>query len=249
MERGMANRWAIYIDIEGFSVLYDREDLVLRALGDLMEGIYLIGEKCYPESPNRLFAHQTGDGFVIVSEFGASSLEIPVSISIALLRQVAARGRFAKASIGEGEFADILGCYPKRIRDACTGAGAIRLGHGGGLMTLFPVMGTALIDAVGIAKRSPSGSLLAVAAINQSRLPTECILRTVDDQDIVSVDWVHSDVPLVTSLQQNAGLRRPPPDLIKKFFSLYTIQRRPPKRWVDGTAAYLNLAANALSSQ
>jgi hypothetical protein len=238
----MTQRWAIYIDIEGFSELYDREDLVLRALGDLMEGIYLIGEKCYPESPNRLFAHQSGDGFVIVSEFGASSLEDPVAVSIALLRHVAGRGRFAKASIGEGEFADIIGCYPKRIRDAYEGGGTIPLKSGGGLMTLFPVMGTALIDAVGIAKRSPSGSLLTLSARNQHRLPTECIKRKVDDQDIVSVDWVHSDLPLVTSLQQKAGLRNPPPSLIKHFFSLYARKQRPPKPWIDGTVAYLDLA-------
>lgn len=238
----MTQRWAIYVDIEGFSALYDREDLVLRALGDLMEGIYLIGEKCYPESPNRLFAYQTGDGFVIVSEFGASILEVPVAVSIALLRHVAGRGRFAKASIGEGEFADILGCYPKRIRTAYKDGDTIPLGSGGGLMTLFPVMGTALIDGVGIARRSPSGALLTLSAQNQHRLPTECIKRVVDEQDVVSVDWVHTDLPLVTSLQQKAGLRNPPPGLIKYFFSVYAKKQRPPKPWIDGTAAYLDLA-------
>ena len=49
-----------------------------------------IGERCYPESPDRRFAHQTGDGFVIVSEFGTASLRVPAAIAIALLRHVAA---------------------------------------------------------------------------------------------------------------------------------------------------------------
>jgi len=238
----MPQRWAIYIDIEGFSVLYDRETVVLEALCDLMEGIYLIGERCYPESPDRLFAHQTGDGFVIVSEFGASSLEVPVAISIALLRHVAARGRFAKASIAEGEFADIFGCYPRRIRDACTGDATIRLG--GGLMTLFPVMGTALINAFGIAKRAPSGSLLVLVAQNQRRLPVECIVQQVNGQDIVSVDWVHSEVPLVGRLQQQAGLRSPTADQVGEAFFRYSAEQRPPQRWVDGTAALLDFATD-----
>jgi hypothetical protein len=141
-----------------------------------MEGIHSIGERCYPESPHRLFAHQTGDGFVIVSEFGAVSLEVPAAIAIVLLRHVAARGRFAKASIGEGEFADIWGCYPARIREARIGEDSVRLG--GGVMTVFPVMGTALIDAVGVGKRSPSGSLLTVASRNSARLPTGCLVRS-----------------------------------------------------------------------
>jgi len=110
----VSDRWAIYVDIEGFGVLYDRETTVLEALGDLMEGIYAIGTKCYPESPYRLFAHQTGDGFIVVSEFGAASLEVPAAIAIALLRHVAARGRFAKASIREGDFADIWGATRSR---------------------------------------------------------------------------------------------------------------------------------------
>ena len=33
-------RWAINIDLEGFGHLYDKEDLVLLSLGELMEGIF-----------------------------------------------------------------------------------------------------------------------------------------------------------------------------------------------------------------
>lgn len=109
----MQPRWAIYMDIEGFRALYSKENNILFALCDLMEGIFLIGRDCYPGTPDRIFAHQTGDGFVIVGEFGAESLSVPVSIAVALLRHIAARGRFAKAAIGEGDFADISGCFPR----------------------------------------------------------------------------------------------------------------------------------------
>jgi hypothetical protein len=233
----MNDRWAIYIDIEGFGVLYEHETTVLMALSDLMEGIYAIGTKCYPESPNRLFAHQTGNGFIIVSEFGAASLEVPVAIAIALLRHVAVRGRFAKASIGEGEFADILGCYPKRIQEAHLDGGTVPLG--GGIMTIFQVMGTALIDAVGVMKRSPSGSLLTLDANKRSRLPSECIIREAGDQTVLSVDWAHSTLPLVAYVQQLAELHRATPEQIEVVFHRYCAYEQPPKPWVDSTAAML----------
>ena len=66
-EDSMGSRWSIYIDSEGFDALYETDDQILLSLGDLMEGIYLIGPHCYLEKPDRIFAHQTGDGFAIVS--------------------------------------------------------------------------------------------------------------------------------------------------------------------------------------
>ncbi len=71
----MDTRWSTYIDIEEFRALYEKNNAVLRALGDLMDGIYLIGTTCYAVMPSRIFAHQTGDGFATVSEFGAASLD------------------------------------------------------------------------------------------------------------------------------------------------------------------------------
>ena len=236
----MGQRWALYIDIEGFGVLYDRETAVIEALGDLMEGIYAIGTKFYPESPDRLFAHQTGDGFVIVSEFDSASLEVPASIAIALLRHIAARGRFAKASIGEGKFGDIWGYYPEIVRRVRLPDDRVPLG--GGLMTIFPVMGTALINAVGVAKRSPSGSLLTIAKHKVSRLPEQCDLCNVDNPDIVSIDWIHSELPLVVRLQRTSGLRSPSSEVVEAAFWRYSRQQQPPRRWVDSTAALLGLA-------
>jgi hypothetical protein len=229
----VSDRWSIYIDIEGFGVLYDRETTVLEALGDLMEGIHAIGTRVYPESPDRLFAYQTGDGFIVVSEFGASSLEMPISIAIALLRHVAARGRFAKASLGEGELADIWGCYPRSIREARHPDDSVSLGSG--FMTIFPVMGTALIDAVGVAKRSPSGCLLTLESGKRSRLPAECVIREVEGGEVVSIDWIHSDLPLVDRLQQLAGLRSPSPEQIVAAFRRYCQQQQPPTLWVKVT--------------
>jgi hypothetical protein len=99
-----AGRWAIHIDLEGFGELYPKEDQVLLSLGQLMQGICLIGSRCFPESSDRLFAHQLGDGFVIVSDFLEETLARPVGFALALLRHVSQTGRFAKATFAEGHF-------------------------------------------------------------------------------------------------------------------------------------------------
>ena len=232
-------RWAIYIDIEGFGALYDREDTILWALGDLMEAVFLIGTNCYPETPNRLFAHQTGDGFIIVSEFAAKTLDVPIAIAIALLRHVSERGRFAKASIAEGGFAGINGCYPKRIRDAQRKDGRVFMG--GGLMTVFPVMGTAMINAVAVEKRSPSGALLTLNASDGPRISSDCLVQDVAENDLVAIDWVNSSIPLVSELQATAGLRAPSAEAIKNHFSTYIRTTRVKQQWKANSNRFLSL--------
>lgn len=61
-----------------------------------MEGIYRIGSSASATAHNRLFAHQTGDGFIIVSGFGAGRVTMPLAISIVLMRFVATGGGMAK---------------------------------------------------------------------------------------------------------------------------------------------------------
>src|SRR5262245_65364511 len=109
-----------------------------------MKGILAIGSG--RESPNRIFAYQIGDGFIIVGEFIRHSLEEPIAIAILLMRQIALAGGIGRAAVSEGDLADVVGCYPKEIREATRRShGAFPLG--GGVMTIFPVMGTALINA------------------------------------------------------------------------------------------------------
>ena len=235
----MQPRWAIYIDFEGFRALYSRENNILVALCDLMEGIFLIGRECYPAAPDRIFAHQTGDGFVIVGEFGAESLSVPVSIAIALLRHIAARGRFAKAAIGEGDFADISGCYPKALRDAREPNGVIRMG--GGIMRLFPVMGTAFIDAVAVMKNSPSGAILSVSLANVSRLPHSCKVREFPANGVATIDWVNSSLPGVAALQARANLSQPTAAEIESVFNKYIADQTPPCKWVAGSREAMGL--------
>ena len=238
-ENSMGNRWSIYIDIEGFGDLYEKDDQILLSLGDLMEGIYLIGLHCYTDTPNRIFAHQTGDGFAIVSEFGASSLEIPVAIAIALMRHVSVRGRFAKATIGEGGFGDISGCYPASMRDARDEYGRVRLGRG--IMTLFSAMGTALIHAVALTKKSPSGTLLTLSHEALSHLPDGCSVHNIAERKLISLDWVHSSFPLVSEIQLKSGLQSPSPAELKEYLINYFRMPGVKEEWKANSNWYLSL--------
>ena len=110
-----SKRWAIWIDIEGFSLLWSSGDRAIHGLNALMGGIYAIGNKAYPNDGERLFAHQFGDGFVIISDFHEDSLDRCASIAVTLMRHIVCSGCMARAAIAEGEFADVGGCRPAEI--------------------------------------------------------------------------------------------------------------------------------------
>ena len=198
----MDKRWSIYIDIEGFGARYDQTMDALAPLNALMEGIYRIGSKKYTDDVNRLFAHQFGDGFVIVSCFEEESLDRAVAISISLMRYILASGGLAKASVSEGGFSDIKGCYPREItnneKDGC-------ISVGGGLMTIIPVMGTALINAVAIDKRTPSGSLLTIDSNNRNRISSGFKLNEIEN-GLLSVNWLKDEHNLVNEISRDSGL-------------------------------------------
>lgn len=231
------DRWAIFIDLEGFRALYDKENLVLLALGELMEGIYHVGCKCFPESPDRLFAHQLGDGFVIVSDFHEDSFDRPISIAISLLRHVASSGRFAKASISEGQFADIQSCYPSTVTSSLCPDKRVRLGAG--IMTIFPVMGTALIRAFSIGKNCPSGPLLAVASVERERIPAGLVIHETPSQDIILVDWIHSHTALSEKVTKGAGLKSPTTEELIEIVQDYCHSQNIKEEWRANVGKYL----------
>jgi len=234
-------QWSLYIDIEGFGQTYESGSQALVSLGALMEGIYLLGSRYLVESPDRIFAHQVGDGFIIVGEFGRESLAEPVSIAILLLRQIVLAGGIGKAAISEGQFADVVRCYPKVIQEAQarTFGGAFPLG--GGVMSIFPVMGTALINAFKLISSPdvPSGALLVAAASDLSRLPEET--RAEPSGAFAVIDWVHSSPPRVAQLAQGAKLRNPNSSIVASLVERYTKGNRVNDEWRDNTLRFLHI--------
>lgn len=237
----MMGQWSLFIDIEGFSETYERDSQALVSVGTLMEGIHALGSRCYPESPHRLFAHQLGDGFVIVGELGWKTLEQPATIGIALLRRVLHAGGVAKGAISEGQFADVVGCYPPRIRDlyARSSGGAIPIG--GGLMTILPVMRTALINSHRLlhARATPSGPLLLIDSSHRSRLPAG--VRAKECDGLAAIDWVHSSYPALDATVRRAGFPSSNSASMATSLSRYLNKNSVSDAWRANAIEYLGL--------
>jgi hypothetical protein len=236
----MSEPWCIYIDMEGFSTLYAKEDQILWSLGQMMLAIHRIGTHVYPSPPDRLFAHQTGDGFVIQSDFNESSPLRALSIAVVVLRHVASTGRYARAAISEGEIADIVGCYPKEVRDDQVRDGVVSLGEG--LMTLFSVMGMGLIRSVKTNKIGPRGPLLLLDPRFRTRLPKDVPTQSTQENDDapLSVDWVHIDLPLVHQIQAQANLSSVSPAKIEETLVAYCRQHSP-RDWICSIERFLHI--------
>jgi len=227
-------RWAIWIDIEGFSRLYLQDDWrALVPLGALLEGIYKIGSTVCSESPNRLFAHQTGDGVVIVSECAQGSPHLPLAIAAALLRTVLASGGVAKAGISEGEFADIQGCYPDIIWSAMENHGTIKMGHG--VLRIFPVMGSALVNAYALTKKLTGGLLLVDGPLATS-LPAGVVVSK-RESDYAVIDWVHFHTPELDDISANAHVSWPENPALETRLRDYALKTRPSpcQDWTNNT--------------
>lgn len=231
-------RWGIYIDIEGFGAKFDQNITSLLPLNALMEGIFQIGVRKYSDDANRLFAHQFGDGFVIVSCFKEETLNRPVAIAISLMRHVLASGGVAKASIAEGGFSDLKSSYPKQIVDI-ENDGRIQIGRG--LMTIIPVMGTALINSVGLDKLSPSGSLLTIHVDDKNRISSEYRSREIENH-LLSVNWLKGEPSLVSEICSISGLNNPPEKVRVESLKKYICQNKLSPNWIRTTGFEQNVA-------
>lgn len=231
------DRWSIYIDIEGFSARWEQDDNVLWSLGKLMEGIFRIGHNVYPHDPDRLFAHQFGDGFVVISDFHEEALERCVTIAVALMRHVAASGYparnacFARAIITEGEMSDIMSCYPSEVLDHRDNGSDFTISMKMGLMTVIPVMGTALIRAVSLNKNAPKGPLLLVESSKKERLGQIVPYQPIPDSKLLSIDWVHMNSPLLSMIQKSSPLASPAPTILEERLATYCEREDVPSAW------------------
>lgn len=229
-------RWCIYIDILGFSELWEKEQMkALRSLRELMQAVYRIGTRVYAgkDEDERIFVHHMGDGFAIISDFGEESLERPISIAIALMRCVASVGTFAGAAIAEGDNADITGCYPAEVVDASENRRVVALGAGH--MTLFSVMGTAFIRAYRLSHDSLSGPLLVIPSSYRDRVHAALPVRAIASRNgtpLLSINWVRAALPRLLEIQERAGLSTPTPDALVRAIQTYCKQyAKPREKW------------------
>jgi hypothetical protein len=235
-------RWSIWIDIEGFSDLWTQGNLALAGLRALMSGIFAIGTRTYPSDPQRLFAHQFGDAFVIVSDFHERSLDRCAAIAVVLMRHVAAAGCLARAAIAEGDFADISGCFPTEVSNAARRTGDTDVVQiGSGLMTLLPVMGNALIKAHALDKSSPAkGSVLAISSENGHRLSDGFLRQPAGDAHTI-IDWVHSQNDLIATVSRTSSTGTLSTPEIENAIGAYIRNHELRPQWIEGTLQFNSL--------
>jgi len=232
------HRWGLSIDIEGFSNQYEfNEDLkskAIWALRELMEAIINIGINVYPgKSENnyseRLFVHQFGDGFVITSDFYEKSSERCIAIAVSLLRHMLMRGVATKVAISTGDMSDIKGCYPTIVKDAENS----RVNLGMGLMTIIPVMGTALTKSYKLLS-CKSGNILLIDNKRFEVMPDIPINEV--SKGINTINWVSYELPLVEEISSKARLEYGnSKELLKKFEAYIKQEPIPPDSWVNST--------------
>jgi hypothetical protein len=233
-------RWGISIDIEGFSVLYEQNEdgktKAIWALHVLMDAIIKIGQRAYPgditqNETDRIFAHQFGDGFVIVSNFEEVDPSRCIAIATSLMRHMAIKGFCTKAAISVGDMADIKGCYPDSVRFSECGM----LPLGAGLMTTIPVMGTALTKAYKLSSRV-SGNVLAVDRLAYRHFPNSLIASCKDE--CCFIDWRSNQHDLARNISEKSGLefgnREQLLDLFKRYIET---EPKPPEKWIIGSGA------------
>ena len=234
----MNNRWAINIDVEGFSKNYehseDRKTFAILALSELMDSIVKIGTRCFPGDPDknysdRLFAHQFGDGFIICSDFPENDATRAISIAVAIMRHMIIKGYATKAAISTGDMSDIKGCYPKSVRDTDDE----RVSLGMGLMTIISVMGTALTKAHKLSNTQKGAVLILDENLAKLGLPNGVEMKGSSG---CCIDWVSINLPMSEQIAHTAGLAIDNPQkLIEKLDSYYKQEPTPEDSWIDAT--------------
>lgn len=243
--KGLDQRWGIFIDIEGFSKLWSQDNLGLQALIHLTRLVFAIGEKVFPDPPGRLFAHQGGDAFYISSDFHESSLDRCAAIAITLMRGMLEAGFLARAALAEGAVGDYAGCRPPEVVKAAVrddDSGLVRLGQG--RMTLQPILGEGIINAVGLDKRVKlKGSLLVISSAARDRLSDGFISREIDGYEGASaLDWIYSRSPVIDDIarviEHGGASATTLADLLRSYVERHDIK----PQWRDPTFRFAGLA-------
>jgi hypothetical protein len=231
----MIQRTAMFIDIQGFGKLYRSEADSLWGLADLMEGVYRLGQESTRLGISRLFAHHIGDGFVLIDDGGVANASRLAAAAVALHQFTLVRSlHFCASAVAEGEMADVLHCYPKMVLDARADDGVVRLGEG--LMTLFPVMGTAIINTNRMLKEA-HGSVILVSPEQKPKL--EAGLHCIEEDHKLFVNWITSASPTISLARQILGIDAISIDELRSRFQAAIERNACPSEWVTRTSHFL----------
>lgn len=219
--------WSLFIDVEGFSSIYKRDQARgLKLLSIMGEFIYETGNKVYPNVGERLFAYQLGDGFVIVPE-RVNDSKRAISIAMALMRCFVLSGGVARAAVATGSISDVLSCFSF----AKNGKSAFPMGEG--LMVLNPVMGDAVINAYKLERIAVKGPLLFIDQKLISELNGSRVIFDRHCEEAYSVNWINSRDYETDKIMSVLGFGSSSSEIISEALEKYMMGNRLDGRWVE----------------
>ena len=135
----------------------------------------------------------------------------------------------------------MFGCYPPDVQAAADNRRYVRIGEG--LMTIIPVMGSALIASHKLSANR-SGAVLLLDAVRFSGVPAGVKLTSTAP---AIVDWIHSELPLINKICGDADLTKIDATSAERHLREYIDGNRGlSKNWVSSTLDSVGLATAVL---
>jgi hypothetical protein len=207
-----------------------------------MEGLFCLGEHYDKLGGSRLFAHQFGDGFLVVDDHTEDNVKRVTAVAISLMQYTLLRARkVCKSAISAGDLADVQGCYPEMVRERSRGKGVVLMGTG--LLTTCPVMGTALINSYKLSK-TETGPLLVVDAAEIGPIVNAGYIVRQKDGNLL-IDWVHSESDCIRICKELLGISQSNKRIVEGELKAYINDKdnELPKKWKRNAREYLRLEA------
>jgi hypothetical protein len=110
-----------------------------------------------------------------------------------------------------------------------------------GLMTICPIMGTALIRAVSVDKVGPRGPLLLIESAKSGRLGHTVPLTPIGEGRLSSIDWVHMESELLSELQKKAKLISKTSKDLEAMLCRYCMDHKVSNEWCENVFSLLNV--------
>ncbi len=147
---------AIYIDIEGFAVNFEKG--AKQAFINLTNDLFILGQFKFNHMSIIQFG---GDGFLIKEILTYSNdLTKFIDISTALLKAICLRGGMGRVQISSGQMADISGLYSREIRQKVKEGKINILDQHNNVMMINSAIGTSIINCHNL--KGPKGPLLLI---------------------------------------------------------------------------------------
>ena len=232
--------WCIFIDIEGFSCLYNspkNRDIAKNLVKKTIQDLYYLGLNV-----SFLSITQFGvDGFLIRQCFQSSKdWNIPIDISISILKSMLINGGLGRAQISFGEMYDYIGSLNDEISEQPQikeGNNYLKLKKG--LMVINRFMGNAIINSYKL--KGQKGALIIVDPSFQNRINyTKYPIIQIENHNYIN--WIKSKSGEITRymkfmMEKNDGSLE---NKLINYFELFNLEEIKDNDWYINSKRLLN---------